>query len=478
MAWLLAGAYALYALHAVYAIACSRFLFMDGAYYMVRILERADFVEMDSSRRFGYWITQAPLVLALRAGLRDRDLLLPLFGAAHFATLPLSLAVCHWAARADWRYLAFPLLATFAGTLNTEMFVASESRLAVALFWPLLLLMLLRNDTFATALTALMALPALRVYESMLVLGLILGAAAGGRAARAAGLAQRAGWLLLALWFLAGSAIALESVIHPRHPAALATFLRSTVFFVHRDFGVHHMGLLSLVLVALATLLLLRPVMTLRSFVRGAAGFAGLAVALALWPWLRPTESAPGLHYPARVMNAYLSVPLALGAILLRFGWLAREPTRYRRIIALTAVLGMAQCAWNVAASHSWDRYLVLFRRELECRRGFIPFAESALARLPIQALPSSFNTNWTMPVMSLLLSNRGSVKSIVGNPPSVPLWMPYDPTDLSALPRLAQYGFDDGPYRTALAQRPAPGVAPSGPVLEREAGCPTDWSQ
>ena len=131
----------------------------DGAYMLFKALdERTPFVPL---ARYTHFVLQAPAVLAQHAGVSDVRVLRAIFGAP-FALVPLtSLALCWWIVREKRPGLfVWPVLSITLGNLGGAFFLVTEAPIATALFWPIVLALLVGSVTRlqACVLTATAAL--------------------------------------------------------------------------------------------------------------------------------------------------------------------------------------------------------------------------------------------------------------------------------------------------------------------------------
>lgn len=450
------------ALQAVVLIAVQAHLFADGAFYLYWLLDARRPMDFDAGRHFTHLVTQWPLVLAMRAGVTEVGAISRLLGAMWYGPMLAALALCAWIARRRPELLLFPLASAAAVTANSSFFVVSESHLLVALFWPLVFLLALRDawgaGTFALA--AVLAAPTLRTYESMVFLGPVLAALAIVRARSEPRAAARAGFVLLAAYFAAGVGVAAYWIVNPRSAGNRGSFVEASLFFFRDHEGhVHALALLSLAAIALvaAALLVRAPGPGARRARRLVfAAFVAACALAAVAPLLRPMSVAPLLHYRARVLNAYLPPLLAVLFVLAM-----RRPPRaesWRSALAVVTVLAVAQLAWHTLAARVWAGYLDAFRREVTTHRGLVPFDRSALARAEEHGRPiATLNWGWTMPIMSVLLAPGGRVRAMVDNPEGAS-WVPFSPAIADSLPDLSRYGIRFDEYRAALGR-------PNGPA-------------
>lgn len=447
----------IYLLHIVYAILTYRFLYADGSHWFVEVLEKNVTGYWYSARHFAHLFPQLPLVMALKIGMKDIRGLLYLYGTSLFMPYVISLGICYFAARKNKvSYLFFPLLSLFAASMNAEFLIISESHFLVSLFWPLLFLMLFHKGPGALILIILLAFPTLRSYESMLFFGPILATIAIWRGLQVKSQRfYRVFWAILTIWFLAGIAVALRSILNPAGPASLQTFFLSSKLFFMSYGSFHYPCILSLLILLILTVLVWRPG-TLGRFWRWTVGGVSAAcIIVALLPTLSPTTLSPHLQYEARILIAYLPAVLACILCAVHKGWFSIQLVVWRRMFVLLALLGISQGIWHLTATYQWNKYLQIFRREVSNNCGLIPFEQSALSVLDKSPyhVSTSMNWNWTIPTMSIVIAQHGLVKAIVASPSSSRCkpCNPFNPAIPEQLPDLRRYGVNYEPYIRAL---------------------------
>jgi hypothetical protein len=431
-------------------------LYADGSFYFTWILEHQRPMDFDPGRHFAHTMTQAPAVAAIRLGMTDLPILTFIFGLGLFAPFALSLALCWWAAGSRKELVLFPLVSFFAVSANSSFFIVSESHLLVALFWALLFTLLLpENWSWRSLLAAaVVALPTLRAYESMAVLGLILAGAALWRASAVRSRALRAGAVAIALWCLAGAALATYGILRPRVATNRTSFLNSLLPL--RDHLGHWHGMVAISLLAIGGMTLFLVWKRPRRVGVVVALLLLVALGWSVLPLLQPATVAPFLHYRARSLNLSLTVLLA-AALLLVLRFRSRiEPPQWRRAGAVLLVLALAQTIWFAGAAWQWRSYLGLIREEISEEKGLHPFELTTLRETLVNGHPAAaFNWGWTMPTMSILLAREGVVRTVIANPVAERGWQPFNPAEPDSLPRLGRYGIDYRRYITALEASP-----------------------
>ncbi len=434
------AALALFAASLAYAVLTERAFYGDGAHFFIEMLERGGRPGALPERMHAHLLLSLPADLALWLGVTDRAILNLLFQVGSLLPWPLALWLCD---RLTPRWLWLVVLAAAIGYLNAAFLAWGEHIVAHAFFWPAAFALLFARPLtpFAGAVLLLAAAILLRSYESLLFLGPCLAGIALWRLALSG--ESRLGRLVLLIalgLFLAATGIAGRSVLAPRDPGNLGDF-QSGMLEILRAPSVTLEG--CLVAVALLALLALWRWRDLRP--RSAwLGFLVLpaALAAAAQPLLAPATLRPILQHQERVLD--LAVPLALLALLLL---LRRTPhwLESRRPLLMTgcALLLIGQSLWHLGATRQWSRYLGAIETALATHRGLLTLEQAALPT-PLQR----FVWHWTLPELSIALDRDGRIAALLSDPTR---WRPFDPADPAALPELARYGVNYGPYLDAL---------------------------
>lgn len=170
-------------LERVTAVAGDLQLWGDGCWFLIKIASSRSYYlwigdwkkELFRSRLFTILAEQTPLVLATHLRIHSLHGLSLIFGITLYSHALLSLYLCYRYAAKRW-YMLFPLLSFFAGTMNVEAYLATDSHFIVSLYWPLLFILLFRDElSRATSLLLIvLSVPTILSYESMLFFGLIL----------------------------------------------------------------------------------------------------------------------------------------------------------------------------------------------------------------------------------------------------------------------------------------------------------------
>jgi hypothetical protein len=454
---LVAIAAAAYLVQASVAIATGRHLFGDGSWLLLRLLAENHITHLNNNTwndffvgRFGsFSYQQLPTLLATRLGVRSLRVLSVVFGVTQFSFKPLSLLLCYRFAR-DKRYVLFPLLSLFAGTMNSEGYLISETHLMSALFWAALFGLLYSREFgwFDLAAMTVVSAPLILCYETMAMFGLVLVGVCIYRW-RAIAKSPRSKWLTVAFgaWYSLGVIFAMLAIIFPRDPTQRADFFKGLLFIFHY----RHIGArVSCIVLILCALVVLIPAIYKKTL----NVLVGLAVACSLaipaFILIHPELTSLDEHIVARTMNA--SVPLVLAGAFLAvyFNLLQLDAGKYKRLFVMAAVLGISQSAWSVVASAQWSLMLNVLRSELKTQTGLLPFNGNLLSRPTLGGQPMrAMHAEWPLMSLSIVYADAGKVQAILF-PPSTSFY-PFDPRIPSALPRLQRFHIDYSRYLAAL---------------------------
>jgi len=459
--------FAAYLISVALAVMAGRHLYADGTLGFLDILSGGPFPMVPGgwaglyTSRFGQVIyVQMPPRLAAWMGLRDLRALSLIFGAVLYGFKPLGLAVCYRYAR-DKRYLLFPLLALFAGAINTEAFILRENQMLMGLFWPALFITLFAESItgWTLAVYVLIGAPLILCYESMVFFGVVLCAACVYRLAVGASRSpvDRRVTLAALVWFAMGAVIAACSILLPRVPGNRESALMGFKLLVHPDLGtvLDHVGLR----MSCVVLVLVAAIAVCRTGSRLVWWLAAAALAPALYIpayiWLHPSLTSLN----AQMFFRTLDVPVVLAAAAFLFatllGLLPMDAAKYRALFLVVAALGIGQSLWSAMATGQWMGAVALFRDDLSRHTGVVPYEQSVASRLDVGGLPVAHmlgEPQWPVLPMSIAFAEGGNVRSIVVMRKGI--YRPYDPWNPATLPDLRRYGIHYDEFVKALGRR------------------------
>lgn len=436
------------------AVAADLQLWADGAWFLIRVA---------STRSYYFWVgdwkreffrasiftilwEQTPLVLATHLRVHSLHALSLIFGFSLYSHALLSLYICYRYASRRW-YMLFPLLSFFAGTMNVEAYLATDSHFIVSLYWPALFILLFGEELTGWTLVLLLGLsiPMLVSYESMMFFGVILAGACAWRRKRFS--QQKTLLAGLAVWYLLGAALATASVIWPFDPSNRQGFIRGLAILLHSQ---HLAAQVSLLVLLCCVLLLAVPSRLAGVQKLVAAVGLGSVCYLCVEVLLGRTPSSLDVEVFARILN--LLLPLAATCLLIAVlaGWFKPNRKTIARIAILVGALGLAQAYWNFGAILRWQGMLATLRYELLLHRGPVAFDDSILSRQQLGPLRlHELHAGWPLLPLSLYAAGQGQIRSIIV--PEAGAYWPFDPLDPATLPDLSRYRVYYDSYREAL---------------------------
>jgi hypothetical protein len=403
-----------------------RGLYADGAYYAERLLLRHAFTIVEPSRWTSQVLVQAPVVFAMWLGHDSPHTVALTFSlATNLMPLALTLACLAVLPAADRGYGLFPVLVFLAASMSAAFASVADGATAAAYAWLLLLLILFGRLTRLRLLgILLLAAGAVRLHEAMAFLGPILGAACLLRCLSAKNRSSQVVLVLAAMLLMAGCAVAIHDVLHPRVAANRASFIADVLSLRWLALGNGQMNVMALAgLVAILAL----PAVTFSPALQAVAMRLILIVFVALAMLALAVPPCPPAAFAARDNACLLTAPAMVLLLILRGGD-RRLPTAS---IAFAAMLGLVIATADGAATAGWLGYTGAMRTALSGGRGVVPWRD-ALARLPPPKATALrlYSWPWTTPLMSVWLATGPTIETIIANPPGV-TWQPFDPDSL-----------------------------------------------
>jgi len=435
------------------AVAADLQLWADGAWFLIRVASTRSYYfwvgdwkrEFFRARIFTILWEQTPLVLATHLRVHSLHALSLIFGFSLYSHALLSLYICYRYASRRW-YMLFPLLSFFAGTMNVEAYLATDSHFMVSLYWPVLFILLFGEELTGWTLVLVLGLsiPMVLSYESMLFFGMVLAAVCAWRWKRSS--QHRTLLAGLAAWYLVGAALAAASVIWPFDPSNRQGFMRGLAILLNSQ---HLAAQVSLTVLLCCGLLLAVP-----SRLAGAQKFiaaVGLGSICYLGIEVLVGRAPSGLNFEvsARVLN--LLLPLAATCLLVAVlaGWFKPSRNTIARFAILVGALGLAQAYWNFGAIMRWQGMLATLRYELLLHQGPVAFDDSVLSQQVGDLRLRDLHAGWPLLPLSLFEAGRGQIRSIIV--PEAGTYWPFDPFDPATLPDLSRYRVYYDSYRETL---------------------------
>ncbi|MEN8864204.1 MAG: hypothetical protein ABF380_07115 [Akkermansiaceae bacterium] len=199
----------------------------DGSFYFAIILDNATFTNIAPSRAHAEFLTQWPLVMAVRSGVTDLGALEMFFGMGIWFPWVLSFVISLYATRERPALIFFFLISMVSLNLSAWCLIYGEHLTLLSLAWPIFYFGILRRRLtfFEQSLTALLLVAHLKLYETTLVSGAIFTVIFTFRAWVEKHPRERWGSGILAALALASVVIAVTWILFPRDPENRGHFL-------------------------------------------------------------------------------------------------------------------------------------------------------------------------------------------------------------------------------------------------------------
>jgi hypothetical protein len=428
----------LWALAALDTLVC-RGLFWDGSAFLAKILEEDTFHDFYPARAHVAWLTQAPVLLLAKAGVRDVHLLAIVYSAMLFG-VPTALYHLALARVRDRGALLAAMIAVVALVyLPTSFFIIGEYNIAYAAVAAAFAIALTRGPAEARDGLLMLALGLLCIasYEAMIYLGLLTAlviawSIRGRRDVMA---------LAAALAFLGAAVVAATATAQYWNHEHFVR-VRAAAF----DFWQNLQFVVPLITVAvMAVVSLLRPAWLVGRGPLVVAVLGGLVLmATPSFRLLFDPEAMvfPPSHYVARQAAGGLLAVLLL-ASWLHVAWpkmpLALLAALHRKVVAerlATAmlVLLVASLVPDLMLTRRWVDHLAWFRGMVTSQQGVVA-ADSAWMRQWPRRL---FAQEWTYPALSVLLHDAAGQAIVVARNDYVSN-RPFDP-NCGTVPRIDGY--------------------------------------
>ncbi len=428
----------LWALVALNSWVC-RGLFWDGASFLAIVLDTRTFHDFYPARAHVAWLTQAPVLLLIKAGVSDTRLLSMVYSATLFA---LPTALYHFAlrrVRADAVLLGAVLAILAVVYLPTWFFIIGEYHTTYAAATAAMAILLTGGGLSRRDGAILCGLGALSLasYEAMIYLGPFLAAATVWSMIRGRhppeqspdGVARLLG-LIAALAFL-------EYWDH-----AYFTRVRHATFDFWQDLQF---------IVPLAGLGVLSVASVIwPSWLKGRApllAVGAVAAVLVSTIWFRQIVNPeamlfPPAHYVARtgaggMLLAFLTamwVQAAWRARPPRLLGILREPPVGRRLVASMFVLVLAAAVPDLALTRLWVGSLDYFRGVGTSHAGLVSSPSLPMGQWPYRL----FVQDWTYPALSAIVRSAPG-QGIIVAPKDYRSFPPFEPS-CGTVPRLDGY--------------------------------------
>jgi hypothetical protein len=420
-----------------------RVLFWDGAYFVVDMLGSGGFHDWYPPREHIAWLTEWPVLLLVKAGVRDSRLLAMVFSAAMFAVPTAFYHLALARAREDAVLLAGVMAIVAVVYLPTCFFIIGEYNIVYAATTAAMAVVLTGRGRARSDGAILCAIGALLIasYEATIYLGPFLAAAAVWWRRRQSGddIARLLGFVATAA-FLGSMAVGAAALVRYWDTEYVVSARGETFGFWQ--------NLQSIVPMAGGAIFVVLCLVWPR-WLKGrgpALLICATALVLAATPLYRQLNPeatlSPAAQHTARSASGGLLCAI-LAVLWLHVAWrtspprflaLAREPGVGRHLVVSAALLVVAAALPDMTLSRLWQGYLEDFRGMVVSRTGMVWASD-----LPLQRWPDPlFNQDWSYPALSAIVKSA-SGQGVVVEKQTFRRFSPFDPR-CGTLPRLEAY--------------------------------------
>lgn len=404
-----------------------RFLYADGSFFLINMLQNGGFWVFDAPRAFAQYTTQLPLALALWADLRDIEWQRLLFGLGLYLPFILSLALCLFLIRDRWR-LALVLSGICIGFGPGFTFIVSEAHVHAAVFWMSIACLEGAHRRLRYAgLLMFFSFWSLRLYESQMFLAWVLIGLMSISLYKSQDKLIRltlGGAIFLQTL---GVALAFYSYLHPRDPANANGFKFTLLRVLESNL---HLPIFAGLLLACAVVSLAPRSKRVLSFIIFGL-FSAILPAAFYWMWPQMLQVESSLD--GRVFQLF--APFFCGGLLIITTWLPR--LRFRVVIPFALSMGLFQLAYQSNVIMQWHGFYKFFKGELQSVEAGEPkdYRTTSLA-LPLlgRQILSPFIMPWSLPALSLAIENGRYSFRIIYDPSQG--FQPIDPS--GAIPQIS----------------------------------------
>ncbi|MGB3296062.1 MAG: hypothetical protein WBB01_24015 [Phormidesmis sp.] len=404
----------------IYSFSIDKHLSADGAHYFTEILDQSDFTYIAWSRQFSNYLTQWPIVLAVKLGLKDIPLLSGFYAVGLYFPYIASYLLCIYAVRRENSFLlVFPLVSILGINLSADYILIGEHHVMTLLSWPILLLLLRKeplNWLDGWLLWMLLIFFSLS-YEAAVIPAIIFSAILGLKLYKRRRIRKQIiiDGIALLLSF-AVFAVALYVIVNPRSESNKSNFISATLgilgnkgALVAASFAFFStLGLLCgqkpIILASLLPITLYGYVLLSNSHGPSASeSFNSRTLSLSLLPFL----------LICAIVSHYCNIKPN------------RASTRMLVLFVMIMVIG------NLRFSGDWKNFRNQVTEIVTVEGGYIPIEETAIQDSP-------YRWSWNNSQLGIVLSYP-CVKAVLLNDPETK-WQPFNPREELILKRYVSY--------------------------------------
>jgi len=391
----------------------------DGVHDFCSILDSKDFTYIFWSRQFADYLTQWPLVLAVKLGITDIPILLKWFAFGIYLPYLISFLICIYALRDENKALLLFFLASMVAiNLSSDYILAGEHHVMVNMSWPIIFILLRRNiltlmDGF---LLWILLIIFSRLYECALIPALIYSVICFVRLYYYKSKEQKVIIVgALSLCFIV-SAISLYFIINPRDAANRESFIHGVIVPFENPEALAaacFIVVYTIGLILKKRLIIISAVSTL--------------IIYALFKLFVDHGVSASVSFASRTLSITLLPILLVGAILV---WYFKSELDRTGILTFVAFI-MVMVVGNLYNTNNWKDFRHEVKQLVKTHEGYIPIEETKLKDNP-------YRWSWNNTELGLVWS-APRVKAIILNQQHVH-WEPFNPRRKLILKNYLQY--------------------------------------
>lgn len=421
-----AAALLLVALLGIIGIYSARGLYADGSFFLFNILSQKSYWDFDKPRAFIQLITQTPVVLGIKLGVKEITTLIYLHSIG-IVGIPIIIWCLALFQHIKSEHFWILLIAFSATYLSAGFFAVGEYNLTYALAAYCLSVLLKEKITLLDSVLIIFAAIALtRSYEAMVFLGPALFLFSARRIISSTSnkkILEKNVLLILLFLFASATTVAAWSILFPRDPANLAG-AGNISHIIKSGYFIYLSGMISIYFIIQKA-----PRKFKHFFVLIAAGSVIYFISF------REIWNSPSMNYGFRSMAGlilfFIFLAIFIEDINKKNGEIkiaaAKTSTALTGVISLLLFLSLALT--SATYSLEFSRWIKNFEFAASKASSWVHIDEATT----VDGFYSEFNWAWTNPSLSIIL--RGNSTGGILNSKHYTGWQPFKPESMQENP-------------------------------------------
>lgn len=406
-------------------------LSLDGVSYFFHVLENRGFADIAWSRRFTEYLTEWPLVLAVKLGVTNVAVLVKIFAIGIYFPYCLSFFLCWYVVRdSNPSLLWFPLAGYIGFNILSDYDLIADHHVLAVMTWPLLLLLLKDRELRWSEGIMLWILAILysRMYETAVMSALLLAVVAAGRLFLFQKKRERVIIIVCIFLLVIAAVVGGQFILDPRSPQNRGAFLDS-IWVNFRNWEavatISFLGLFGSSWLVRDRLPVLKNI-----------AFAWSLVPIGVYCWFRFVN-------PDYAMTAYISfssrtlVAIVVPALIIGGVLVAVSKSRMNSFgLSVFSIGFLVMITFNLFDLRNWNSVREEFLSVIKTDKMFVSVEDTLLADQTLNL--RHYRWSWNNPLLSLAWS-KDCARTIVLNSPNAPQG-PFNPRQQLVLKRYVRY--------------------------------------